>query len=303
MTRDEPPRSGILNIDKPPGWTSHDVVKAVRRAAGVRRVGHAGTLDPLATGVLVVCMGSATRVIEDIQAGTKTYQARARLGIATTTYDAEGEVTSEHDASGVTLDEVEAHLDDLRGEILQRPPMYSAVRHEGKRLYELAREGIEVERQPRPVTVYELTLTEFEPPDLALEMRVSKGTYVRSIIHDLGQALGVGAHLTALKRTAVGNFTIDEAETVERVAAAFDDGWWPNITFPLDTALLHLPALIVDEDAEAAIRNGRQIDGRPPPGPDGARVRCYSTDGRFIALMRWDGVSGRWQPDRVFPKV
>lgn len=299
----EPPKSGILNVRKPPGMTSHDVVQAIRKAAGERRVGHAGTLDPLARGVLVVCMGSATRVIEEIQAMTKRYEARVRLGEVTETYDAEGAVVERHDAAGVTRDAVAAALDAFRGTILQTPPMYSAVKHEGQRLYELARQGVEVARQPRPVSVHELTLTDWTPPELTLRMAVSSGTYVRSIAHDLGQALGVGAHLVDLERTAVGLFRVAEAEALYRVVEAFAEGWWPALLHPLDAALLDYAAVVVDDAAESALRNGQQVRG-PPPGTDvTAQVRAYNHEGLFVGLLQWDPITACWQPRRMFPKA
>jgi len=299
----EPPKCGILNVDKPMGLTSHDVVAAVRKASGVRRVGHAGTLDPLATGVLVVCIGSATRVIDHIQFGSKAYRARARLGVATTTYDAEGDIVEARDASGVTPADVERALAAYRGSFTQTPPMYSAIRHDGRRLYELARHGLEVERDARPVRVDRLELTEWEPPELTLEMTVSKGFYVRSLVHDLGRDLSVGAHVAALRRTAVGAFAIEDAVLLPRIVEAFVEGWWPRLVYPLDTALREYAALIVDQSADAAIRNGRQIEGPAPRAGHGDVVRAYSSDGVFIGLLRWDEVTVRWQPDRVFPSV
>jgi tRNA pseudouridine55 synthase len=301
-TSGEPVKSGILNIDKPDGRTSHDVVQAVRRASGVRRVGHAGTLDPSATGVLVVCIGSATRVIAEIQAGRKAYRARVTLGAATTTYDSTGETVARHDPSGVTRADVEAALAPFRGDILQQPPMYSALKHKGRRLYELAREGVEIEREPRPVTVEHLELIDWDPPDVSLEMTVSRGTYVRSIAHDLGARLGVGGHLSALERTAVGRFTIEEAVRLPRVVEAFVEGWWPSILQPLDAALVDLSAMVIDEADETAIRHGQQVVGPPPGAETTALVRAYDGSGRLVALMRWDDIHARWQPDRVFPK-
>jgi len=296
------PKSGILNVDKPAGRTSHDVVQAVRRASGERRVGHAGTLDPMATGVLVVCLGSATRVIDDIQALPKRYRARVRLGARTSSGDADGEVIATADPSGTTFERVEQALAAFRGDILQVPPMVSALKHQGRRLYELARLGIEVARAPRPVTVYDLSVEEWAPPELTLALEVSKGTYVRAIADDLGQALGVGAHLTALRRTAVGPFAVETAERLPKVVEAFVGGWWPAIMHPLDTALLHYTAMVVDQGSEAALRDGRQIDG-PPAAPEmTAKVRVYNTEGRFVGVVVWDDLSRRWQPARVFPK-
>lgn len=296
-----PPQSGILNIDKPAGMTSHDLVAALRKASGERRVGHAGTLDPMATGVLLLCLGSATRVVEDLQAFPKTYQARLRLGLRTASGDAEGALIATRDPSAVTRTQVEAALDAFRGDILQTPPMVSALRHEGQRLYALARAGIEVERAPRPVTVHALELVDWAPPELALEMRVSKGTYVRAIADDLGEALGVGAHLVALRRSAVGAFRVEDAEPLELALAAFAEGWWPEILHPLDAALVAYDAMLVDPDREAALRQGQQIEGQAPGPGASAEVRVYDGEGRFVGLVAWDAVSARWQPRRVFP--
>lgn len=303
MIRAEPPKSGILVIDKPAGMTSFDVVRRVRSAAGTRRVGHAGTLDPAATGVLVVCLGSATRVVDAIQAGKKQYEATIAFGVTTATYDAEGDVVTSSDATGLTRRAVEQALDAYRGSIMQVPPMYSALKVGGRRLYELAREGVEVERPPRSVTVHRLALVRFDPPEATLEMAVSKGTYVRSLAHDLGQDLGVGAHLSALRRTAVGHFSLSDAHGLDDVVRAFAEGWWPRVTHAIDSALIDLPAMVVEAEAEAAMRHGRQIDGPRPPGPTAAEpVRVYGANGTFVGLVVWDTTSQRWQPHRVFPE-
>ncbi len=297
-------KSGILNIDKPAGRTSHDVVAAVRRAAGERRVGHAGTLDPMATGVLVVCLGSATRVVDDLQALVKGYRARVTLGAATDSYDATGQTTSVGDPArlaAITRAEVEAALAAFRGAIDQVPPMVSALKHEGQRLYELARRGIDVERAPRRVTVHALELVDWSPPDVTLAVTCSRGTYVRSIAHDLGAALGVGGHLSALERTRVGPFGIDDAVPLARVVEAFVEGWWPRLLYPLDTALVGYPALIADDAVAADMRAGRQFDAAPPAEPRQPLARIYHADGAFVGLARWDAVTERWQPSRVFP--
>ncbi len=194
---------GFLVIDKPPGMTSHDVVAWVRRGTGVKRIGHAGTLDPMATGVLVLCIGAATRLSEYVMSSHKVYTASIRLGIETDTYDADGQITATADASALTRSEVETALAHFQGEIDQIPPMVSALQQGGRRLYDLARQGIEVERAPRRVTL-NIHLLDLNLPDLRLRVECSPGTYIRSLAHDLGAALGVGAHLTALRRKASG---------------------------------------------------------------------------------------------------
>jgi tRNA pseudouridine55 synthase len=300
-----PPKSGILVLDKPGGITSFDAVRRVRSASGERRVGHAGTLDPMATGVLVVCLGSATRVVEAIQEMPKTYAAEITLGASTSTYDAEGDVVATRDTSALTPPAVAEALRAFQGGLLQVPPMVAAVKHDGERLYDLARRGVEVEREARPVTVYDVTIEDIDLPLVRATFTVSKGTYIRSIAHDLGVALGVGAHLSALRRTAIGRFTEQSSHTLEEVEEAFADGWWPTCLRALDEALLDLPALVVADATEAALRNGRQIAGpAPKPAPGAPRepsVRVYGQHGRFVGLATWDPVTEAWQPERIFP--
>jgi tRNA pseudouridine55 synthase len=291
---------GILNVNKPAGPTSHDVVQTIRRAANIRRVGHAGTLDPLAAGVLVVCLGPATRVIDEIQGGLKRYQARVRLGAVTTTFDAEGKVMSECEVDHLTPGAIEAALAGFRGEIHQLPPMHSALKRDGRPLYELARAGIEVARETRVVTVHELAMTGWSPPDLDLSMTVSRGTYVRALAHDLGQALGVGGYLAGLTRTAVGRFTLVDAVPLETAVAALAEGWWEEILWPPDTALLDHPAVVIDAAQEMIIRHGQQLDLPPAPALPTARMRAYNAEGDLVAVLRWQAQAERWQPDRVF---
>jgi tRNA pseudouridine55 synthase len=199
--------SGVLCVDKPLGMTSHDVVGRTRRVAGLRRVGHAGTLDPLATGVLLLCLGRAARLIEYLVGHDKVYETTVRLGQTTATYDAEGEVLAERPFLHLTLSQIEAALEAFRGDIVQQPPIYSAIKQGGQPLYKLARQGkTEVARPYRPVTIHELTRLSWEPPHLSLRIACSSGTYIRSLGYDLGEALGCGGHLSALRRLAVGRF-------------------------------------------------------------------------------------------------
>jgi len=284
---------GILNLNKPQGLTSHDVVSRVRTVAGQRRVGHAGTLDPMATGVLILCLGRATRLAEYLVASSKVYRARIRLGITTDTYDAEGKVVEEQPVE-VGRAAVEAALKQFRGPILQVPPMYSALKHDGRRLYELARQGVTVEREPRPVDVTRLEMTAWEPPELTLEVACSPGTYVRSLAHDLGQALGCGAHLTRLVRLASGDFRLEDAVpladlTRERL---------PSLLLPPDTALRQHPALHLDERGARAVRSGRAVTGHPPQGQ--ALVRAYGPDGTFLAVLEYQPERAVWHPRKVF---
>ena len=288
---------GILNLDKPRGPTSHDVVAHVRKLTDVRRVGHAGTLDPLATGVLLLCIGRATRVAEYLMAGQKVYRARVRLGIATDTYDAQGQVVNETPVE-VNRTQVEAALAQFRGQIAQVPPMYSAIKREGTSLHRLARQGIEVERKPRPVEIFRLELTEWEPPECTLELACSRGTYVRSLAHDLGQSLGCGAHLTGLVRLASGDFCLEEAVTLEQFAQAAAENRWPDLLHPIDDALTHFPALHLDAEGARRLCLGQAVASRESEGA--SLVRVYGPDGDFVALATPDPASGLLRPRKVF---
>jgi tRNA pseudouridine55 synthase len=202
---------GLFVVRKPMGISSFGVIRLARRELGIKKIGHAGTLDPLAEGVLVLGVGKATKLLTSLEGADKSYRATFRLGARTNTYDSTGKVTEERDPSGVTEDALAESLSCFRGETQQVPPMFSAIKKDGETLYKLARKGIEVEREPRRVTISKLELIEFAPPCATIDMDCSKGTYVRSLVDDIGQTLGVGAHMTALVRTRVGFFSIDMA--------------------------------------------------------------------------------------------
>jgi tRNA pseudouridine55 synthase len=312
-------RDGILNLNKPRGPTSHDMVDRVRKLTGIRRVGHAGTLDPMATGVLLVCIGRATRVSEYLMAGQKVYRARVRLGITTDTYDAEGNTVATADPVEVGRAEAEAAMARFWGQIDQMPPMYSAIKHEGKPLHRLARRGVEVERQPRQVEIYRLEMTGWEPPQFTLEVACSSGTYVRSLAHDLGQALGCGAHLVELTRLASGEFRLEEATALDAFAQAAAEGRWADLLHPIDTALARFPALHLDADEARRLCLGQAIappapSEHPPRSPsaplrtsaggtEGGQeglARAYGPDGTFLALAVYDPAAGVWRPRKVF---
>lgn len=210
----------VLPVDKPQGLTSFDVIRRLRRILGIKKIGHAGTLDPMATGLLICLVGGATRQQDSFMGLPKAYTGTLRLGETTPSYDADTEVIERRDPSGVTEEAVRAATEPLTGAIEQVPPMYSAVKIEGQRLYEKARRGMEVERAARPVHVYRFDLDAFRRPDVDFFVACSKGTYVRTLAHDLGQALGVGAHLVALRRTAIGPVTVEQAWTLEALEAA-----------------------------------------------------------------------------------
>ena len=284
---------GLLIIDKPAGITSHDVVNRVRRISGIRRVGHAGTLDPLATGVLLVCVGRATRLSEYLIGQSKTYTATVRLGEETNTYDAEGEVTAVAPTDHLTPHMVEQALTPFRGEINQTPPIYSAIKKNGQPLYKLARAGQTVDIPSRQVTIYELELLACDLPDVDLRVRCSSGTYIRSLAHDLGAVLGCGGHITALRRTAISEYGIEDAITLDGLAA--DD--WRDYLKPMDTAVAHLPAITVTDEQTAQLYVGQAIP-RQPSDPDTDLIRTYDKVGQFIGLLinREDN----WQPKKIF---
>ena len=309
--------SGILNLCKPIDCTSFDMVKRIRRLSGEKKVGHGGTLDPLASGVLPICLGRATRVSEFLADSSKSYRAVMKFGAATDTYDAEGTITEEHDASHLTLEEVEESLGPFRGIILQEPPMYSALKHEGKRLYELAREGITIERPKRETAVHKLEILGWDPPHATIYVDCGRGTYVRSLAHDIGQDLGVGAHLTELVRLRTGPFDISESVTPEEFEEAVESGIWQDLVFPMDFALSNMPAAILDKRAERATTNGQPIpvsyldydkistaaaqlsNAYREPG-ELILSRAYSQEGRFLAVISAPTPRGPWSPKRVF---
>lgn len=279
-----------MNVDKPSGLTSHDVVARARRASGIRKIGHAGTLDPLATGVLVLCVGAATRLSEYVMHTTKRYRARVRLGATTDTYDAEGEIVQERDASRVTRDVVERALEQFIGEFDQIPPMYSAIKQGGRKLYDLARAGETVERAPRPVRIFSLALIEWQPPEFTLDVTCSAGTYIRSLAYDLGEALGVGAHLAGLTRAASGMFTLENAVPLDTLL--IDPA---SHIIPPSAALRQYPALVLAAAAEDDIKHGRAIDG---DFADGTVVMAYDAGDRLIAVL--EAEDGRLKPQKVF---
>jgi tRNA pseudouridine55 synthase len=293
---------GIVIINKAAGMTSHDVVARVRRLAGQRRVGHAGTLDPAATGVLPVLLGQATRIAEYLSESGKAYRATIRFGAETTTYDSEGEITHEAPVN-VTLEQIERTLPEFLGEQDQLPPIFSAIKRDGVPLYSLARAGKEVEISPRRVRIDELRVVSWSPPDLILDVECGKGTYIRSLAHDLGQRLGPGAHLAGLIRTRSGPFTLSQAITLEELAAALADGSWRDRLFATDEALLDWRAAILGEENNVRLRTGQRIRfaqrfAALPPADD-ELIRAYSTDGCFLGIMRWNDADQGWQPHKT----
>ncbi|MGQ9598224.1 MAG: tRNA pseudouridine(55) synthase TruB [Anaerolineae bacterium] len=301
VMRRSTPLSGILNVDKPRGMTSHDVVDVIRRLAGQRRVGHAGTLDPMATGVLLVCLGQATRVAEYLMASPKRYRATIVFGAATDTFDAEGKIVSEGGRTDFAREEIEATLARFLGRIEQVPPMYSALKREGQTLHRLARQGKTVERSPRWVEISEIVVLAWTPPELIIEVACSPGTYLRSLAHDLGQRLGSGAHLAALVRLSSGRFTLGEAVSLERLEEAFGHGQETKYLIPMDEALLDWPALIVSMEEARRIAQGQAVHLNSPISvEERALCRSYGPDGQFLAIMTYDAKTNLWRPRKVF---
>lgn len=292
---------GIINLYKPRGNTSFQMVALARKLTGIRKVGHSGTLDPDATGVLPILIGRATRIASFLLDSNKVYQAEIAFGRTTTTDDSSGITVSRSDCAGLTREAIEVALEHFRGAVEQIPPMYSAIKYKGRPLYQLARSGIEIDRTPRMVQVFRFEIQDWQPPYLRAEIECSKGTYVRTLAHDLGAALGCGAFLNQLVRLRTGPFHIDRSVPPEELEARFRNGTWRSVIQPMDTALVHLAYLTVDDAGEMHLEQGRPVIPleQSPPVTD-AFVRAYSQDGRFLALVRFDPETGAWQPRRVF---
>lgn len=290
--------SGVLVVDKPIGLTSHDVVQIIRRGTGIRRAGHTGTLDPRASGVLVILVGPAVRLSEYVSASDKRYQATIRLGSSTDTYDADGTVVSPEVASdNISEDQFHEILQQFVGEIEQVPPPYSAVKVKGKKAYEMARKGEPVELEPRKINVYSLEVLEWAMPEVVIDVYCSSGTYVRSLANDLGDELGTGAHLIGLRRTKSGRFTLRDAVPLRRLQEAFDAGEWYRYLIPAAEALSDWPLVELDADEVELVRHGHRIPAEA--GSDGW-ARGVSQQGDLVALLEADEEVGEWQPRKVF---
>lgn len=284
---------GLFNINKPSGITSHDVVNRLRRLTGVRRIGHAGTLDPLATGVMLLCVGRATRLVEYLVGLPKRYLATVLLGKETDTYDADGSVLIERPFDAITRQQVEATLPSFVGDINQIPPMYSAIKKGGQPLYKLARQGVEVERTPRRVTISSLTLESFTPPRLTLDVRCSSGTYIRSLAHDLGTKLGCGAHIAALERSEVGPFFVADAVDLN----ALTDQNSAAHCLPLEAAVRHLPRVDLPLEAAQTLLMGRWVP-RVAALPTGTAAALFS-DNQFWGIITAE--EERWKARKMLP--
>lgn len=283
---------GFLNIDKPVGMTSHDVVAVIRRGTRIKKVGHAGTLDPLATGILIVCVDKATRLSEFVMAHTKTYEADIHLGLETDTYDAEGAITRT-DERPISREQFAAALTGFLGDIQQIPPMYSAIKQDGKKLYDLARQGQTVERPARPVTIYTLELLKWDFPHAHVRVVCTAGTYIRSLAYDIGQVLGVGGHLAGLRRTQSGNFELANAVPLDTLREAMAAGDWERYLLSPEVALADLPRVDLSAEQSQMAQQGRFL----ALGCQGAVVRAYDPDGQLIALL--EPHESLWKPMKV----
>jgi tRNA pseudouridine55 synthase len=288
--------SGVLVVDKPVGLTSHDVVQIIRKGTNIRRAGHTGTLDPRASGVLVVLIGPAVRLSEYVSASDKRYQAVMALGASTDTYDADGTVTSTSSVE-VTEKQFEEALTTFVGEIEQVPPPYSAVKVKGKKAYEMAREGEEVDLAPRKIKVYSLELLEWAPPEVVVDVYCSSGTYVRSLAHDLGEKLGCGAHLVGLRRTKSGRFTLRDAVPLRKLREAFDTGNWYQFLIPAAEALSDWTSIELSHEQVESVRHGHRVQVEAPLGE---WIRAISEAGELVALMEFDAATNEYQPRKVF---
>lgn len=293
---------GIVNINKPVGITSHDVVARVRKLLKQRRVGHAGTLDPAASGVLPICAGQATRVAEYLSESGKAYRATIIFGVVTDTYDSEGTITRTASTADLTRPTIEAMLPAMLGEQMQVPPRYSAIKLHGQPAYKRARAGEDVAMEARPVTIYRLDIIDWQHPALTLDIECSKGTYIRSLAYDLGEKTGCGAYLDALVRTRSGPFSLSDSITLEQLAQAAEQGTVDKLLYPADKALEQYPALVLNEETSARVRHGNafHVEEEPDRVLEQKIVRVYDDKEQFVAVAEWDDERGVWQPVKVF---
>jgi tRNA pseudouridine55 synthase len=291
-------RPAILVIDKPVGPTSHDVVNIVRRGTHIRKAGHTGTLDPSASGVLVVLLGGATRLAEYLLESDKQYEAVVHFGQATSTHDAAGQVT----ASGpVAFPQValEEALASFKGESLQTPPAYSAVKVEGRKAYELARKGEKVDLEPRLIRIYGIELLGWKSPQASIRVRCSRGTYLRSLARDLGERLGSPAHLQALRRLRLGPFSIDQAVSLEELSARFTPPTWPSIALPATAVLQGWPMLELAPEQVAQVQRGMAIEAAGVQG----KAQAVDPAGELVAIVEADADGRHWLPRKVLTEV
>jgi len=290
--------SGVLVVDKPVGVTSHDIVQIIRSGTNIRRAGHTGTLDPRASGVLVVLIGPAVRLSEYVSASDKRYQAIIELGITTNTYDGDGDVTRRSPVE-ISAEEFETALKGFIGEIEQKPPAYSAIKVQGRKAYDMARNGEEVDLEPRKINVYNLELLEWDPPEAVVDVYCSSGTYVRSLSHDLGEILGCGSNLIGLRRTKSGQFSLHDAVPLRKLQEAFTNNDWYKYLIPAAEALGDWPSIELTNEQIEDVRHGHRITSDLEV-PVGKLARAVSQQGELVALMGYDEETQEWQPKKVF---
>jgi tRNA pseudouridine55 synthase len=273
---------GILLLDKPLGRSSNSALQKVRYLFNAKKAGHTGSLDPLATGVLPICFGQASKVTAFLLDSNKRYRCTAQLGITTTTGDKEGEVLLSRDLQPFTIEDIEKVLENFRGDIEQVPPMHSALKHNGQPLYKLARQGIDIERAPRPVTIHELTLIDKITDSITLDVHCSKGTYIRTLAQDIGEALGCGAHLSMLRRTQVSPFDCSKIYTIEELEQLAENNDLEAALLPIDSALINIPSMLLNNDEVQLIRNGIKI--KRDNTPQSEMIRLYTNKNEFIGI-------------------
>jgi tRNA pseudouridine55 synthase len=291
---------GIINVNKPEGKTSFNVVARLRRLTSEKHVGHAGTLDPIATGVLPVCFGQATRIVQFLADSPKTYQAQIELGITTDTFDRQGKIVERSDPGHITKIQVDEALEAFRGVISQVPPAFSALKQEGRRYYELARAGIPVVPKPRRVEITKLEIVHYQLPIVDIKVVCSKGTYIRSLANDIGRHLGCGAYLKNLVRLQCGPFYIEDALSIDELQDRFQNNTWHTVLLPVDSPLWSWKAMIVDSQKEIDIRNGRPLPVSETAQISGEYCRAYDLNGNFLAILRFIPGKQLWHPEKVF---
>lgn len=287
--------NGIINVYKERGYTSHDVVAKLRGILKQKKIGHTGTLDPEAQGVLPVCLGNATKICDLLTNKEKEYRAVMRLGLVTDTQDMTGAILRQANIT-CTEEDVRACIGRFIGLQEQIPPMYSALKVDGKKLYELARQGIEVERKPRRIMIASIETEEIRLPEVTMTVKCSRGTYIRTLCHDIGASLGCGGCMKELLRTQVGPFSLRDSVTLDEIARHRDDGSLGNVIQPVDTVFSHLPCLVLTEENERLVRNGNEF--RQKGGE--AQIRVYSADGTFMAIYRWDTDKACYRTVKMF---
>ncbi|PZC43066.1 MAG: tRNA pseudouridine55 synthase [Chloroflexi bacterium] len=294
--------NGIINVNKPPGITSMDVIRRIRRASGLRRVGHSGTLDPLASGVMVVALGVATRLLEYVTEFNKSYAAKIELGKSTDTYDGEGEILNSDLEVIVSNSDVRSAIQTFKGTQSQIPPMHSAIKVNGVKLYDLARKGITIDRAPRLVNLYDACISDFKSPELELQITCSKGFYVRAFANDLGVQLGCGAYLKKLVRTSVGKFNIENSLSLDFIETNLQKNKTRVLLHKLETVLDPIPKLRLDFDETKKVQTGISIpaEGNHKAAANSLISMALTEEGKLVAIMRFNEKDLIWKPEKVF---